>query len=362
MYAYTLENGSRKHTCPQCGHKAFKRVVSITGGGYLPPNVGRCDRESKCAYEYTWKQYFANEGRVNNSRSNLGSIRLHIKPSPVHANSSSTFRSHIRNGPDYIDRSLLLRVYEDSSSNGLIDFLVDLFPNNRKMVERVLIRYLVGTKEKFTVFPTINHSGEVCKAKLIKFDSRTGKRIKDGFSISSLEHCLKREGKLLASFSTDKDVFFGEHLVTRYPQLPIAIVESEKTALIASICRHAFPVEFVWLATGSKSWLKPSRLRRIARSRAIILYPDADGFDKWNDVAIAARQLGVNVGTSHLIERFASPDEKASGYDLADYLIREQLAINEYCRELLQERLAIMIYEAGMTETEALEAVAHPFK
>lgn len=53
MYPFGLEKGSRKFPCPQCGRKTFVRVVGYQDRQYLPDFVGRCDRESKCGYEYT---------------------------------------------------------------------------------------------------------------------------------------------------------------------------------------------------------------------------------------------------------------------------------------------------------------------
>ena len=57
---------------------------------------------------------------------------------------------------------------------------------------------------------------------------------------------LIRSGLLKTDFNLNQ-CFFGEHLLLNNKK-PVAVVESEKTAVIASIC---FP-EFVWLAVGSK--------------------------------------------------------------------------------------------------------------
>ena len=43
-----------------------------------------------------------------------------------------------------------------------------------------------------------------------------------------------------------KQCLFGEHLLSEIPTKPVAIVESEKSALVAT---HYMP-EFIWLATG----------------------------------------------------------------------------------------------------------------
>jgi hypothetical protein len=57
---------------------------------------------------------------------------------------------------------------------------------------------------------------------------------------------------------------------------PIALVESEKSAIIASI---AFP-EFIWMATGGLLNLKFDLLKPLAHRR-VILCPDAGCYDLW---------------------------------------------------------------------------------
>lgn len=44
----TLEQGSRKYHCPDCGKKTFVRYVDTHTAKYLPEQYGRCDREIKC--------------------------------------------------------------------------------------------------------------------------------------------------------------------------------------------------------------------------------------------------------------------------------------------------------------------------
>ncbi len=242
-----------------------------------------------------------------------------------------------------------------------MQFLLGLFPFDAQDVWTSLAAYRIGTKDGFTVFPTITKSGKVCKAKLIKFNTETGKRIKDGYSTSSLEYCLKKEGKIQSEFFTDKEVFFGEHLLSKYPDLPIAIVESEKSAVIGSICDGVFP-EMVWLACGSGDWLKTERLLRLGRNRTIWLFPDADTngrwFSKWQRVASDARLHGLSVNVSDLIENRATDAERASGADLADYLICLQLERNdpanrEAFRDGIEERLAILTIDGGLTQEQA---------
>ncbi len=116
--------------------------------------------------------------------------------------------------------------------------------------------------------------------------------------------------------------------LAKYPGRSVAVVEAEKTAIIASICKGVFP-ELVWLACGGLSNLKVGNLSRIAKGRKLLLYPDANGFEKWQSVAVEARKLGVAIKVSDLIERLSTNDQKCEGLDLADYLIFEQRRRND---------------------------------
>src|SRR5262249_32441687 len=109
--------------------------------------------------------------------------------------------------------------------------------------------------------------------------------------------------------------FFGEHLL-RGSNLPIAIVESEKSAVIASI----FMPQYTWLASGAKLNLQPEKLARIA-TRRVMLVPDADAFEEWSELAKEAREAGLDVVVLDLLEKEATAEEKEEGIDLADWLI-----------------------------------------
>jgi hypothetical protein len=380
-YPYELERGSRKFDCPRCRKKTFVRVVAVATHLYLPAHVGRCDRESRCGYEYTWKQHFADENltisaetaalsyeRALSSRSLLGPTHT---IDPV-GDSPERF---LGRRPDHVESNQLIRTLTNYRGNTFVRFLWRLFPDDHWDVESAVKEYLIGTEGRFTVFPTIDRLGRVCKAKLIRYDPVTGKRIRSQFSVSSLQAKLKRSGQLKENFETDKEVFFGEHLLTKYPERPVAIVESEKAAVIASICKGVFP-DFVWLATGSKQWLKVKRITKLDRDRQIILYPDADGFETWREVALVARSLGFQIKLSSLIEEIATEAEKSKQVDIADYLINLQFEINavndeianiksdqnrlEAFEAVCEERKAILMFDGGMTEEVAEEYVSSP--
>ena len=66
-HKYRLEpyNGmNTRYHCPSCQQrdKTFSLYIDTESGEHIHPFVGRCNRESKCGYHYTPKQYFQDNG------------------------------------------------------------------------------------------------------------------------------------------------------------------------------------------------------------------------------------------------------------------------------------------------------------
>ena len=70
----------------------------------------------------------------------------------------------------------------------------------------------------------------------------------------------------------------------------VAIVESEKTALIMSI---EMP-EYTWMSTGSLLGFKHDYLKPLI-NKDIISYPDKGGYDKWSETAKKLNEKGYNI-------------------------------------------------------------------
>jgi hypothetical protein len=359
----TYKGIKSRHTCPACNSKGVFVRYQNERGEYISFDVGRCNRESKCSYHYKPKQYFAD----NPTFSKFAKERAKKSESIKTRNPFLETTSFDVIPPEHLKATL--RNYEQ---NAFVQFLFDLFPDCSEEIQAVLKMYFVGTYEDYTSFPQIDRLNRVCKAKLIRFNRATGKRLKGKYDTSS----LVRKLKLKEDFQY-KQIFFGEHLLSRELNKPVAVVEAEKTAIIASLCMS----QFVWLATGSKQWLKVERLQRL-NNRQVILYPDADGFNQWRSVAIEAQKQGLNVKVSSLIEDFATNEQKQNQYDLADYLIEQQNEINEtnefidsYNAKLeavlsdeslfndfnliLEEQKAVAIYN-GLSELEAERICTQP--
>ena len=102
------------------------------------------------------------------------------------------------------------------------------------------------------------------------------------------------------------------------PKMPVIIVESEKTAIIASVY---FP-NILWLATGGKQALK-SHLFSVLRGRTVVLLPDNGAGNEWRVKADAICQQypDVRLEVADLLEGYVDMYGSNSGVDIADILI-----------------------------------------
>ena len=78
---------------------------------------------------------------------------------------------------------------------------------------------------------------------------------------------------------------------------PVAVVESEKMAIISS----AYFPQFLWLAVEGLANLNIERCS-ILKGRTIVLFPDIHGFDQWNEKAkeLRVRLPGTRIEVSDL--------------------------------------------------------------
>ena len=150
----------------------------------------------------------------------------------------------------------------------------------------------------------------------MKYNPATGKRVKDPdakFKINWVHSLLKKSGTLDESWQLTQ-CLFGEHLLSQYPDKPIALVESEKTAIICS----ALIPQYLWLATGGKSQLSQDKLSVLAGRKAIA-FPDIDGYEEWKK-KLSATEIDITV--SDILQRYATEEQRKAHIDIADLLIQ----------------------------------------
>lgn len=349
------KGSASRHTCPACGtRRKFSRYIDTETGRHIADNVGRCDREGSCGYHFKPKEFFDANGNGWMPTRKPGISWQGRKR--LNGSRADYSRKNATRKPDFINKRYLIASIRDYEQNGFVQFLNGLFPYDNEAVFEAVNEYTIGTgRNGEAIFWQIDRNRRIRTGKLIAYDPATGKRLKDR-SPNWIHSTLKQAGQLAETFEL-RQCFFGEHLLSKYPGRSIAIVEAEKTAVIASICKGVFP-DLVWLASGGLSNLKAENLARIAKGRKLILFPDANGFDKWQAIALEARNAGIAIKVSDLLETLATSDQKRDGLDLADYLIDEQRKRNDPANraafvEMIEERLAIMTIDGGLTQKQA---------
>ena len=110
-----------------------------------------------------------------------------------------------------------------------------------------------------------------------------------------------------------------DELTVARKHLTVAVVESEKTAVIMS---ERYP-NYLWLAAGGLNELTPEKLF-VLRGCRVIIFPDTDpdgkAYDLWYGIARKTeRLLGQNIYVSPLLEQRASSEQKQRKIDIADY-------------------------------------------
>ena len=115
-----------------------------------------------------------------------------------------------------------------------------------------------------------------------------------------------------------RQCFFGEHLLTdKTTTKTIAIVESEKTAIIAT---H-FISDFVWLATGGMNGCFNKDTVEVLSGREVVLVPDLGATDKWKSKLPLLQSICKQVLVSSILEDNATDEQKTNGLDIADFLL-----------------------------------------
>ena len=174
----------------------------------------------------------------------------------------------------------------------------------RQRLDEVFANYNVGTsKQGHTIFWQIDEQERVRTGKMMKYypqgHPKFGHRDKESrwnfdFVHASLARHWDEEKKEMTYeppypyphlFNPDeqemKQTLFGMHLLSRYPEAEVHIVESEKTALIMATA-YGNHYHQVWMACGGVENLSNEKLKPIIEHRRrIILYPDRDGIDRW---------------------------------------------------------------------------------
>ena len=293
-----------RHTCPACHKKrCFSRYIDTEKQISFPDDVGRCDHEQSCGYHLTPKEYFERDPEAKPLHSDF------TAPSAWRAKQTEQ-----RKPTSFIAAETVAQTLHGYEKNNLFLFLRSKFGAEDAL--RLIKDYRVGTSKHWPgscVFWQTDVNSDTRTGKVMLYYADSGKRVKEPFNHVTWVHSLLR----LPDFNL-RQCFFGEHLLPMNRGKPVAIVESEKTALVAA---YYLP-EYVWLASGGKNGCFNTDALRVLRGRQVILYPDIGATDQWLQKLSLLRNLVIEASIFNFLEEVATDNERTAGLDIADYLLQ----------------------------------------
>lgn len=420
-HRYHFDKSSKKFLCPACQKKTFVLYVEAVTGEYLPEQYGRCDRESNCGYfqlppletkclfvpfesiseksdksykilQYS-KTYYLPEKTVFEIQAAGGYVAEYFlqnnASAPKYLGTDCKYFTaegkaiavqvtpKERNKPERV--FIPIEVFEQTLQPERYElnvFLQNLFsrvpyPLEPSEVERVISLYYLGTIAKgerigAVTFPFIDSVGNVRAVQVKQFDEMNH-TVSTDFLHSIISRNASTKPDWLEPYQnqeTKVSCLFGEHLLPRYPNNPVALVEAPKTAIYGAIY-FGLPesqTDWLWLAVYNLSSLSLERCK-VLKGRSVFLFPDLskDGkaFQSWSDKAEHFENLLPNTRftVSDLLEREATEEQRLAGLDLADYLIQQDWRKfrNQTSEENENKRIEHLRKAIGETENAIIE-------
>lgn len=286
-----------RYECPACRqHHVFTMYVD-NKENILSNDVGRCNRVGKCKYHKTPKDYFAQ---------NPDFISPTYEPKEV-----------VYKVPFSINKVDAVKSFKQYQNNNFVQYLYNTFGITE--ADRLVSMYKIGTSVKWhgaNIFWQIDTLGEYRTGKIMLYDVNTCKRVKIPY-----DHIYWAHRNLLNIDTHElKQCLFGLHLINKSNK-PIAIVESEKTAvLMEHYCN-----KYIWLSAGNINGLSVEKLDPLL-NREVVLFPDlGEGYKVWNIKAKGFKNIIVNT----YIQSIATSEYVEKQLDIADFLSNELFDIKK---------------------------------
>lgn len=296
-FKYQLSTTSKKDLCPSCGKKSFTPYVYSASKEPVDINLyGICDRSNNCSFHH-------------------------------HPNEDKDFQ------PDQ----------NEISKPVIKEFIEQIFPSQKQInaiTQRTktavsplhtyckrltipvdhLLKWGVYSDEEKTLFLYINTDNQVCNIKTFKYlDNGHRDKSKDAYSLKNPppSHTPKKSNSAGGDVKIINKYLlcgFGEHLLDPEKERTVCIVESEKSAVMASF----FYPQFDWIACGSANGLGVANGVRgdfkikSLYGRKIYWLADADAAGRENSSLRLLRKYNQNVVVIDLWP------ERNDGYDIGD--------------------------------------------
>ena len=185
-----------------------------------------------------------------------------------------------------MERELVKQTMGMATSQNLFCYWLSQLPwtqEQRSRIGSTMWQYCVGGwKDGRVVFWYIDHDGQPRSAKLMTYkpDGHRDKERNPGW--------LYNQNDVRQKCEPDKHTIlkplFGSHLLKRYPQAVVNVVESEKTALIMANFYGNLDKQ-LWLACSGLHHMRLESMQPlIEQGRTVWLWPDKDGQQEWQEV------------------------------------------------------------------------------
>lgn len=289
QYKFSLDSSSKKYSCPQCKQKTFVVYLDNESRNAVDPyQYGRCDRESKCGYHQS--------PLMDPELAAKAKAEFVPKPDP-----------EVRQ--IFPDEDLIRRITNKTKTciSPLHRFL-----NTKTISNDHLLKWGVFSEDDKTIFIFRNLAQRIVNFKWFKYqdDGHRDKNFKS-YSLSNPKTPPPPLDKGLPEFLDKyKLCLFGEHLLDAEKSRIVVVVESEKTAAIASF----FYPQFDWVSCASNNGLTEDKIR-VLHNRTVYWLCDADEAGRKNK--------SIERATDYLAEFFVVdlfPDRN-DGYDIADAIV-----------------------------------------
>ena len=267
-FRYQLETrkltgrNQQKFTCPHCGRKkCFVRYVDTHHDcRYIADDVGKCDHQHSCGYHYKPSEYYK-DNQWDAERDDGNDTTKHCTPVILPPFQAMPMEYVVRS---HSPRSTFWQWLSTDVAHRLN------IPSGQ--IQRVYKDYHIGaTRMGDVIFWQIDQRQQVHGGHIMQYRA-DGHR--EGFQ--GWTHIpLIRKGLLPLDWQLYQ-CLYGEHLLCKYPDAHVCLVESEKTALVMA----AYMPQHLWLATAGSGGLSAERVKCLA-GRNVTLFPDSGCYEKW---------------------------------------------------------------------------------
>jgi len=286
-----------------------------SSGNYCESKYGKCDRIDNCGY--------------------------HLKPNSNDIISVVSQNQVIKKELIYFDLQTFKLTLQQNryDKNVFINNLLSNvpYPFDAVDVSKVISLYYLGTvvngvRSGAVCFPFMDQQNNIRAVQVKQFDKNNHTTGTDFLHSIIERNCVKNNIpvpdwiKAYNTNDTKVSCLFGEHLLSKFPNSNVALVEAPKSAIYGSLYfgNPQNDGDLIWLAVYNKSSFSFDKIKPL-KGRTVIVFPDLSSgsttYNDWLDKANRYQKtINIKFRFSNILEEAADEISKEKGLDIADYL------------------------------------------